>query len=148
MRDRDVWTRNIFVWGIACAACGLVLTLLGLILPNILGRFSLATGLVLLGLGIVSLLQFLYLRRNPKAGGQMMIQERDERMQMIRARAGNRAYGISSALAFFALIWVAFAGDVGLPVFSSKAAWFSLVAVVVIPYMVYAGSIVYEQSNR
>jgi hypothetical protein len=52
---------------------------------------------------------------------------------------------ISSGLAFFVLIWSSFAGDVGLPTLSGDALWFSLVAVVVIPYLVFVADIAYEQ---
>jgi hypothetical protein len=99
-------------------------------------------------LGVASLAQYAFIRVNPKAGQQMMIDERDERMQLIRARAGHRAYWLSSSLAFFVLIWAAFAGDVGLPRLTGDSLWLSLLIVVVVPFIVYVGSVAYEQRNH
>ena len=126
----------------------------GLVLPSVAGgltiiaRLITGTGLALMVLGIVSLLQYAYARRDPKAKKEMMIHDSDERMQLIRARSGQRAFWISSSLAFFVLIWASFAGDVGLPVLSYDALWFSLAVVVVVPFIVYIVEIVYEQGNH
>jgi hypothetical protein len=153
MRNQTNWNKNTLLWGLVMAVLGTVMVVAGLVLtgaaggPAFIGRLVLSSGAVLLILGIVSLLQYAYVRRNPKAGRQMMISERDERLQLIRAKAGQRAYQISSALAFAVLMWASFAGDVGLPTLSGNALWFALLAVVVVPALVYIGYIVYEQSN-
>ena len=78
----------------------------------------------------------------------MMIAERDERQEWIRALAGQRAYWISSSLAFLLLVWGAFAEDVGLPSLSGNMLWFALLVLVVLPFIVYAGNIVYLQNHR
>jgi hypothetical protein len=45
------------------------------------------------------LLQYAYARRDLRAKKEMMIRERDERMRLIRARAGQHAVWVSSSLA-------------------------------------------------
>jgi hypothetical protein len=153
MRNQTNWTKGILMWGLVLVGLGVVVAVVGIILPGLVNGSVLSVGLVpgisiiLFVIGIVSLAQYAFIRANPTAGQQMMIQERDERLQLIRARAGHRAYWISSSLAFFVLIWTAFAGDVGLPTLSGNTLWFSMVAVVVVPFIVYVGNIAYEQNN-
>jgi hypothetical protein len=149
MHNQTNWTKGILTWGLVVISLGLVMAVVGLILPGLvtgldfIGRLLIAIGLVLIVLGGVSLMQYAYVSRDPRAGKQMMINEQDERMQWIRARAGQRAFWISSSLAFAVLIWASFASDVGLPTLTGNALWFSLLAVVVVPYIVYIIGIVY-----
>ncbi len=154
MHNQTNWTKGILTWGLVLAGLGIVVAVVGFILPGLVSGLVLPAGLIpgisviLLVVGIASLAQYAHIRSNPKAGQQMMIRERDERLHLIRAQAGQRAYWISSSLAFFVLIWTAFAGDVGLPTLTGDALWFSLLLVVVLPFFVYIGSIAYEQNNR
>ncbi|HVN55871.1 MAG TPA: hypothetical protein VMT46_16175 [Anaerolineaceae bacterium] len=151
MRNQSSWRKNILTWGLVFVGLGVGVALLGLVLPRL--GISLPEGLILgasvmlLILGFVSLLQYAYVRANPRAGQQMQIKENDERLQWIRARAGQRAYGLSGSLAFAVLIYTTFAGDVGLPALSGNALFFSLLAVVVIPFLAYIGALVYEQNH-
>lgn len=154
MPSREKWARGILVWGLVSGGLGLGLTIAGFVLrvvpgsPVFLGRLVPAIGIVLIGLGIASLVQYAFMRRSPEARRQLMINECDERLQWIRARAGQRAFRISSALAFALLMWASVAGDVGLPTLSSDALWFALAVVVVVPSLVYIGSIMYEQTFK
>lgn len=153
MHSQAKWARNVLVWGVVTGGLGLALVVAGLVLrsvagvPAFVGKLVPVIGILLIALGLASLAQYAVVRRDPKAGRQIMINECDERLQWIRARAGQRAFRLSSSLAFALLMWSSFAGDVGLPVLSSDALWFSLAAVVVLPSLVYIGSIVYEQGN-
>ena len=152
MRNQANWSKGILTWGLVLAALGLVLVLAGPILQNYLGlgrsgKIITGSGIFLLVLGIVSLGQYAYAWHNPKAGQHMMIEERDERLQFIRARAGQRAYGVSSALAFMVLMWASFAGEAGVPPFSHDALWIALVVVVVVPSIAYSAWIIYGQSK-
>lgn len=154
MNNQTNWSKNILTWGLALVGLGIIVAVAGILLPGLVNGMSLPAGLVpgvslfLMLLGIVSLGQYAFVRSHPKAGKQMWIDERDERTQFIRARAGQRAYSLSSALAFFLLIWATFAGDVGLPIMAGNVLWFSLLAVVVLPFVVYIGSITYEQNHK
>ena len=154
MNKQTNWTKNILTWGLVLMGLGLVVAIAGFFLPSLGSSIVLPDGLVigisimLFVLGIAGLAQYAYVRMNPKAGHRMMIDEQDERTKLVHARAGQRAYWISSSLAFLVLIWVSFAGDVGLPTLSGSALYFSMVAVVVVPFIVYIAGIVYEQSNQ
>ncbi len=153
MRDQASWAMSILGRGLVAMAAGLVVVVavvaLGLLSRHTgPGRLALSVGMLQLGLGIVRLLQYAYIRRHPWAGWRMMMWERDERLQLIRARAGQRAFVTSSALAITLLLWASLASDFRLPALSSDALWFSLVVVVVVPFLVYIGSVTYEQTFK
>ena len=153
MRSQTNWARGVLLSGLVFVTLGIVVGVLGFVLPRLVGeiafvgRFFPATGIVLLVLGLVSLAQYAYIRHDPKAGQRMMAQERDERLQWIRARASQRAYRISASLAFLLLMWASFTAEAGLPTLAGDVLWFALTVVVVAPALVYIGSIVYEQNH-
>jgi hypothetical protein len=153
MDKQTNWAKNILTWVLVLMGLGVVVAIAGFILPYLVNGIAFPAGsvigasIVLLMMGIAGLAQYIYVRLNPKAGQSMMINESDERMQMIRARAGQRAYKLSGALAFAVLIYFSFAGDVGLPELSGYMLFFSLLAVVVIPAFAYTCNIVIEQSH-
>ena len=70
---------------------------------------------MILGIGIVYLNRYVILRRDTQASRRMIIEERDERTKLLRSRAGNRAYWVSTAMAYILLIWVSFAESGSLP---------------------------------
>jgi len=106
-----------------------------------------ASGILLLLLGIVSLLQIAFVRRRPGSGRQLAAEEQAEHIQALHARAGQRAYGISGGLAFLLLMWASFGVTIGLPPLAGDTLWFSLAALVILPSIIYIASIVYEQSH-
>ncbi|HMD88888.1 MAG TPA: hypothetical protein VKF38_06975 [Anaerolineaceae bacterium] len=153
MNKQKNWVKDKLVWGLVLIALGLVITVVGFILPGLLsgiifnGRLIPACGILVFIMGIASLAQYAYTRSNPKAARKMMIDERDERIQLIHAGSGNRAFIIGNGMAYFVLMWDSFASDVGLPSLTGDRLWFSLLALVLVPVIVYIGSIVYEQRN-
>ncbi len=104
-------------------------------------------GIFLLGLGISYLIRYQSARRDPQAAGRALREERDERNQMIRARAGNRAYWTSAALGYALLMWLGFASNGSLPALSEDALWYALAGVVVLPFVVFVASLVYDQQH-
>ena len=154
MNNQTHWTKAILTCGLVFVTLALIVAVVGLLLPSLVRGITLPEGMVpgisimLLVLGIAGLAQYAYVRRNPNAGKQMRIREQDERLQAIRDRAGHRAFGISSALAFLILLWVAFAGDVGLPQLSGSSLFFALLIMVGVPYLAYIIMIAAEQNNR
>jgi hypothetical protein len=111
------------------------------------GHVILAIGLVLVVMGGVALGRAAYYQRNPQVGRQVQLNERDERMILIRTQAGNRAFWLSSALTFALLMWASFPADFGLPSLTLDRTWFALAVTVVTPLLVYVGGIVYGQSR-
>jgi hypothetical protein len=73
------------------------------------------------------------------------VEEHDERTVLIRARAGNRAYWVSTALVYLGLMWASFASSGSLPVLGGDALWNFLAAAVLIPFAVYVASMMVDQ---
>jgi hypothetical protein len=94
MDKQTNWAKNILTWVLVLMGLGVVVAIAGFILPYLVNGIAFPAGsvigasIVLLMMGIAGLAQYIYVRLNPKAGQSMMINESDERMQMIRARAG------------------------------------------------------------
>jgi hypothetical protein len=78
---------------------------------------------------------------------RLTVEERDERTVLIRTRAGNRAYWVSTALIYLGLMWVSFAANGSLPALTGNTLWFFLAAGVLIPFGVYITSILVDQRN-
>ena len=152
MLNQTNWTKNILRWGLVLTGVGLLAAVVGFMLARLVGdniyisHVLPSVGTVLIGLGIINLAQYTYVRHNPEAGRQMMIGERDERMQLIRARAGQRAFWISNVMAYFLLTWISFADDIGLPQLSKEAIWLSLLVLVILPLIAYMAWIIREQN--
>ena len=101
MSNQTSWTKKMLTSGLVLGGLGLVILVAGLLGVEWLNpRFLPAMGIFLLALGGASFAQYWFVQRDPKAGLQLRIQEQDERLQLIRARAGSRAYPVSSAMAF------------------------------------------------
>lgn len=153
MRNLERWTFSILKWGLVFGALGLLSALAALLLPmKVIGEgikqgFLPGVSFLLVGLGIVSIAQYLYMRRHRNTAAQIALRERDERINSIRFRAGYRAFQLSSSLGFAVLIWSALAGSVGLPTFSHEGLWFAFLAVVCLSYIVYVAGIVHAETH-
>ncbi len=66
---------------------------------------------------------------------------------MIRQRAGTRGFWTSLVMTYTALMWLSFASNGSLPAPSADALWLYLSAAVVIPFLVYIGSIIHNNKN-
>jgi hypothetical protein len=143
-------------WGVALIATGLILVVAGLLLPLLVPvdtlsfnpRLIPAAGVVLLGVGIASLVQYASIRLDPQTARQMMIESRDERSRLIRARAGNRAFWVSIIMTYIVLLWVSLSVSGNIPALSNDGLTFLLVASVITPMIVYAVGLLYEQINN
>jgi hypothetical protein len=151
MNNYRDWINRQMRLGWIFVAAGLLVGVFGIVLPRLTGepgfntRIITGLGILLLGVGAAYLLKYGAVRRDQQAAKRLASEERDERTQMIRARAGNRAYWLSAAMSYAGLMWLSFAANGSLPAPSPDALWFFLAAVVLLPFGVYAGSIVYEQ---
>jgi hypothetical protein len=134
-------------------AVGLVLALAGIVLQRSVdnlpfnARIITGLGILLLGIAVSFLVRYGAVRRDPKAAARLVSEERDERMQIIRARAGNRAYWLSALLTYALLMWVSFSQNGSLPALSADALWYILAGLVIVPFGVYAASMAYDQHN-
>jgi len=110
-------------------------------------RIITGLGILLIGIGIGYLVRYRAALKDEQSARRLTVEERDERTVLIRARAGNRAYWISSALFYIGLMWASFASNGSLPALSGNALWFYLAAGVLIPFGVYITSILVDQRN-
>jgi hypothetical protein len=130
-----------------------VVAIAGILLPRLAGdlpfneRIITGLGILLSGIGIANLVRYGAVRRDPQAARRLAGEERDERTQLLRARAGNRAYWVSAPLAYALLMWVSFAESGSLPYPSPDLLWYMLAALVVVPFGVYALSLMYDQQH-
>ena len=132
---------------------GLVVLISGVVLELLkagLGfdpRIITGLGILLLGIGAANFVRYHAASKNPAAASREFNEERDERMVIIRTRAGNRAFWISIAMTYAILMWESMASNGSLPKLSSDRLWFFLAAAVVLPFVVYIASIVNDQKN-
>ncbi len=154
MNNRLKWIHRRWQLGWALLAAGLVFAVVGIILPLLIGslpfnhRIITGLGILLLGIGVAFLVRYGSARRDPQAALRLVSEQRDERMQILRARAGNRAYWVSTIMAYAVLMWVSFASSGSLPELSTDTLWFFLAAVVVVPFIVYAASLSIDQGKN
>jgi hypothetical protein len=140
--------------GWALLAAGLVVGISGILLRMMVGdlpfnaRIITGIGILLIGLGISNIVRYRAALQDKQAARRMISEGRDERIQAIRARAGNRAYWISAALAYTGLMWLSFSENGSLPPLSTDTLWYILSVIVVLPFVVYAGSLIYDQANN
>ncbi len=112
--------------------------------------FRLITGLgiLLAGIGVGFLIRYRSALKDEQSARRLTAEERDERTVMIRNRAGNRAYIVSTALVYSGLMWTSFAANDSLPALAGDVLWFFLAICVVIPFGVYVGSILNDQQKN
>ncbi|MDD5369912.1 MAG: hypothetical protein PHQ40_12565 [Anaerolineaceae bacterium] len=111
-------------------------------------RIITALGFLLLGIGVANLVKYGSARRDPQAASRLVIEEQDERTRLLHARAGNRAFWVSAAMAYIVLMTQSFSAIGSLPIISSEVLWYFLAAVVVVPFGVYIASLVYDEKRE
>lgn len=153
MNNKISWLNRKARLGWIFLALGLVLALAGIVLQGSIenlpfnARIITGLGILLLGVAVSYFMRYGAVRRDPKAAARLVSEERDERMQIIRARAGNRAYWFSAILTYTLLMWISFAQNGSLPALSADALWYVLAGLVIAPFGVYAASMAYDQHN-
>lgn len=104
-------------------------------------------GILLAGYGIGNLVLYRIALKDDQTVRRLAVEDRDERTKLIRARAGNRAYWVSSVLIYIGLMWVSFAANGSLPDLSGDALWFFLAACTLVPIGIYIISILIDERN-
>lgn len=143
MTDPSKWAAAKMRMGVILLATGVVLLAVGVALERWGGdlpfdaRILGGLGIFLLGLGGARLYVYRLMRGDRLAVKRQMVEEHDERVVMLRNKAGNRAYWVSLALGYVGLMWSSFASNGQLPLLEGDVLWFFLVALVVIPFIVY-----------
>lgn len=151
MNKQTQWVKNQVRLGWLLLCSGVVIFVIGLLLPVIIAapgfntRIVSGIGILLLGIGAANLVRFSSASRDPQAARRVVSAERDERLRAIRARAGSRAYFASAVLIYALLMWLSFAANGSLPQLSSDVIWYCLAAMLVLPFLVYAYTMIDEQ---
>lgn len=110
-------------------------------------RIITGLGILLAGIGVGHLVRYRAALKDAQSARRLIVEELDERSVLIRARAGNRAYWVSTGLVYTGLMWVSFAANEALPDLSGNTLWYFLAAGVVIPFGVYIASFLVDQRN-
>ena len=153
MNDSTKWIGRQLQTGRVLLVLGLILGLVGIALPKLVSnlpfdaRIITGLGILLLGIGAAFLVRYSSAHKDPKVARRLAAEERDERSQMLRGRAGNRAYWVSAGMAYALLMWLSFSANGSLPELSQDALWWALAAVVVVPGVVYIASMVYDEKH-
>ncbi len=96
------------VVGVILFVAGILLQISDLNLPfNV--RIISGLGIFLVGVAIAYRVKYGSAKKDPLATQRLVNAERDERMVLIRAKAGNRAYFCSAILTYGLLLWVSYA---------------------------------------
>lgn len=153
MENRTRWIESKIRLGWIFLALGALVVIIGLLAQiqfvDSAYNFRIVTGLGILfiGIGAGYLLRYRTALNDEQAARRLNAEERDERTLLIRARAGNRAYWVTAIILYIGLMWVSFAANGSLPALSEDSLWFFLAAAVVIPFGVYAISMVIDQKS-
>ncbi|NLX41917.1 MAG: hypothetical protein GXY79_00370 [Chloroflexi bacterium] len=152
MKGSDrAWLRQQSRWGSVVAGLGGLLLAGGVLLQLLVRglawdpRLLSGLGLLLLGLGAGQLVRQASLRRDPAAARRQRLEAQDERSAGIRARAGLRAFIVSSLCTWALLRWTSFASNGQLPVLSGDTLWYALIAILLLPQLVFFCSLLVEE---
>jgi hypothetical protein len=153
MNNNMKWIQRQVRLGWIFFAAGAVLAVTGIVLQRGVvnlpfnARIITGLGLLLLGVAVSYLVRYGSAQRSPQTAARLASEEHDERNQLIRARAGSRAYWCSAILTYALLMWVSFASNGSLPMLSADTLWYALSGLVILPFIVYAASLAYDQQN-
>jgi hypothetical protein len=154
MNKQKNWIFNKLRTGRILVIFGVLLTIAGIIIertivvPNFNLKIITGIGILLVGLGVANLVAYRVDPKNPILVKRLAAEMQDERTLEIKARAGNRAYWVSTLLVYTLLMWSSFSANGSLPRLSDDILWFVLAGCVLIPFIVYISSIVIEQNRK
>ena len=153
MDNRTSWIKTRMRTGRIILAAGALVAVVGVFAElqyaYLHYNFRIITGLgiLLIGVGIGYLVRYSAALKDEQSARRLTIEEKDERNVLIRARAGNRAFWVSTALIYIGLMWTSFAENGSLPPLIGNTLWIFLAAGVLVPFGVYITSILLDQRN-
>ena len=110
-------------------------------------RFITGLGIMLIGVGIGIVVRYKVAAKDDVSAKRIANEEHDERNILIRAKAGNRAYWVSTVLIYTGLMWVSFVSNGTLPPINKDILWYFLAFATVLPFVVYLFNIIHEEKS-
>lgn len=154
MSNHSQWREKKQRKALALLGAGLLVVLVGAALELWAGglgfdpRIITGVGIFFLGLGGAQYFNNRVTRGDEVSVARKIAEEKDERLVMIRNRAGNRAFWVSLVLGYAGLLWSSFASNGQLPALEGDVLWFFLAGLVTIPFGVYLISYVYGVNQQ
>jgi len=104
-------------------------------------------GILWLGIGIGLVVRYMAGKKGDQSAKRLMVEELDERNQLIRYRAGYRGFWVAIILVYIILMWLSMAANGSLPPIGKELLWYLQVLCVVIPFGVYLTSVLIDQKK-
>ncbi len=153
MNDQTKWLNQKIRTGWFFIGLGILFILVGVYFEinysYIPYNVSIITGLGILwaGIGIGLIVRYMVGKKGDESAKRLMVEELDERNQLIRYRAGYRGFWVAIILVYIILMWLSMAANGSLPPIGKELLWYLQVACVVIPFGVYLTSVLIDQKN-
>jgi hypothetical protein len=153
MADRRQWLRRRVVGGSVTALIGLALFAASLVAQaanpdaNFDFRIVGGVGIGLAAAGLSVAIRFGVGLRDSSTGRRIVAEELDERYVSMRQRAGARAYWVSALMVFGGLMWTSWASNGKLQPLEGDFLWNFLALATVVPFLVYAASLIVDERN-
>jgi len=153
MKNSKKWVGKRIITGWIILIAGILVSASGLLSElKITGQpfdFRIVTGIgiLLIGIGIGILVRYGSAIRDETSAKRITNEEHDERTLFIRAKAGNRAFWVSTALVYAGLMWVSFASNGKLPKMNEDALWYFLAITFILPFGIYLYNIIREEKS-
>lgn len=154
MQKHNQWIASKVRFGWILLAIGVVVLITGIFVELKFGsqpynfRIITGVGIAVTAAGLANVLRYKALAKNDLDARRLRAAALDERVVLIRRRAGNRAYFVSAVMIYAGLMWASFASNGGLPDLAGDTLWFFLAACTVIPFGVYLATIVVDNRSQ
>lgn len=153
MDNKKKWIATRVQLGWLTLAAGVVVAVLGIVIGQKFAalpyNFRIITGLgiLLVGVGLAAIVRYGAALKDERAALRLTVDAKDERTTLIRARAGGRAFWVSTGLVYTGLMWSSFSANGGLPDLAGDTLWYFLAASFIIPFAVYIISMIRDESR-
>jgi len=153
MNKKHNWQQKKKRFAISFGLIGLIITSTGIILEMMKiytgfeNRLITSVGLLFIGEGFANWMQCLAAKKDESSVKRDIIESTDERLIIIRFRAGNRGFRISIAITYALLMWESLSFSDLVPILSEELRWYWLALAVIVPFAVYVISYLYDEAN-